>query len=192
MKNLIVTFIAAILCWCSSAAQGIFTLTPDGFQTSDGAEYIVIENNKTAGENYSLLKSVLNQCIPPDDENAIEETDNAIVISSYTLGLFKLKCDMISDYIMDYKYSIKFMYKDGKIRINAPIVKFLGSIRIQEERMVVYGDPKIYPFLKKHQFLYDFKTRKLKNPKAKAAIETNTNNLLNKIIKELSSQEDEW
>ncbi|MDN0051818.1 hypothetical protein QVN91_02325 [Bacteroides caecigallinarum] len=51
------------------------------------------------------------------------------------------------------------------------------------ERMVIYANPKEHKEKKKNQFIFDYKSKEVKNKEAKKEIEIYFNNLIDSIIK---------
>lgn len=177
-------------------AQRDFVLNKDGFALEDGKKYFVIDllTKNTESIRNGLIKAV-NSVLPSGTDSNIEiSDDNEIRVSGVKTGLFKIKAGMMLDYIMDYDFTLIFKIKDGKVRIDAPIIRNLGMNKFGhlECRMVVCGDPQQYKTLKKNQFIYDPNNGSLRDKKTKAILEDYTNQLLTKIISELSTTEEDW
>lgn len=66
------------------------------------------------------------------------------MVSSYKLDLYRFKAGPLVNFIMDLDFTLRFEVKDGKFRIDAPIIKNIGVHRFMIPRMVVFANPKDY------------------------------------------------
>lgn len=171
------------------SAQEYFHLTPDGFKSKESKDYIIINNNLSTNQNLELLTKAVRNTIIQNKDTKITIDNNEIQIYSYELDLFRVKSGLLAELIMDIDYNIKISIKDGKYRIEAPIISNIGVHRLMIERMVIYANPKNHKEKKKNQFIFDYQSRKIKNNEAKEQIEIFFNNLIDTIIK---YENEEW
>lgn len=66
------------------------------------------------------------------------------MVSSYKLDLYRLKAGPLVNFIMDLDFTLRFEVKDGKFRIDAPIITNIGVHRFMIPRVVVFANPKDY------------------------------------------------
>lgn len=164
-------------------AQEYFQLTPNGFLSNDSKDYIIINNNLSLNENIELLTKAIKSTIPLDKDTKINISNNEIQVYAYKLDLFRMKNGPLSELIMDVDYNLNISIKDNKYKISAPIINNIGVHRFMIKRMVIYANPKEHKEKKKNQFIFDYKSKEVKNKEAKKEIEIYFNNLIGSIIK---------
>lgn len=190
MKKFIITL--CLFCgfsYLNASSQTYFTLTPEGFKANDDKDYIVITvDNQSSNDLLTSVKNSIQNILPVDNDNSWIVNQNQILISSYKLNLFRMNAAPLTQYVMDLDYTIKFTFKDGRYKIDAPIIKNIGVHRFMLSRMVVYANPKDYKNFKKKQFIFDYNNRSISNEEAKNAIEKYINTILNQIINSAASK----
>ena len=183
--------LVAMLVTINSAtySQDIFALTPDGFRDSEGADYVVFEfEGKTQKELYDavLLKINTSYVSPKDVLSSIESVN--ITINGFTQKLFKW-----NGAVFDVNYTISFMFKDGKVRVNAPSLnKMLGTYQRKSYEMFVCGNGG--GALSDRVFIYQQKSGSLRLSSQKTTIENYFNSIINSIMKsvEENNSNDDW
>lgn len=182
MKKL---FLLLTLCALSlpSIAQS-YELTPDGLVAPDGKNYIVVEvPNTTADELYKLVERELIPIFPPAKTTYNKEVEGRIAITTAGMDIFRMNAGPMMQYIMDVEYTIIIDVKDGKFRMQTPIINLIGTCaNFRVSRMVVYDDPKNHKDFTKKQFIFNYKDKSLQNEKAKVAIENHINSIVSKIL----------
>ena len=163
MKHLSV-FIVFLFMAFSAEAQ--FVLTPNGFTTDDGKNFYVLNfEGKSqqelydaveiwAGGRYSSPKVVVSPSL-----NAAQITINAVVA-----GLTYMPKRVISVPI-DVNYTFQILFKDNKIRFNAPIINRMDADG-QVEQQLYLVRPSIISdgiFSKSGKLLDQLSKYKLKN-----------------------------
>lgn len=190
MKKFIITL--CLFCgfsYLNASSQTYFTLTPEGFKANDDKDYIVITvDNQSSNDLLASVKNSIQNILPVDNDNSWIVNQNQILISSYKLNLFRMNAAPFTQYVMDLDYTIKFTFKNGRYKIDAPIIKNIGVHRFMLSRMVVYANPKDYKNFKKKQFIFDYNNRSISNEEAKNAIEKYINTILNQIINSAASK----
>lgn len=171
------------------SAQEYFHLTPDGFKSKESKDYIIINNNLSTKQNLERLTKAVKNTIIQNKDTKITISNNDIDIYSYKLDLFRIKSGLLTELVMDIDYNIKISIKDGKYKIEAPIISNIGVHRFMIERMVIYANPKNHKEKKKNQFIFDYQSKKIRNNEAKEQIEIFFNNLIDSIIK---YENEEW
>lgn len=195
MKKILLTlcFFALFQNNFSVFAQEFFTLTPDGFISKDDKKYVVIESKGSMSEILSRLQRAIQNTFTVDNDNCLIVNDNQIIISSFKLDLFRIKAGLLMESILDLDYTIKFTIKDGRYKIDSPILKNIGVHRFMIPTMQIYANPKDYKDLKKKQFIFDYDSREVNNQEAKSAIEDYINGVLSDVVKAVDSNDtEEW
>ena len=127
IKSKQVCLLFALIISIGLNAQNIvnFSLSSDGtFSTKDKKNYTVVEfEGKTAQELYNMIKAnVLTLYNSPQNVlNEIEPTNITIrAVSNVLYGTFGFGSGF-TEY--SAKYTLVFLFKDGKIRVNAPEIE---------------------------------------------------------------------
>ena len=125
MKKVILSIISILFIYASSLAQENieFKLQPNAtFAAPDGTSYIVVEyEGKTAEELYSLVKSNAMTLYKNPDRVMSENPHISIAIRAYSEMVGTKTVAFIPRVFAGY-YNLVFRFKDGKIRIDAPVI----------------------------------------------------------------------
>lgn len=189
MKKILFT-ILAMMCLTNIYAQQTvdFKLQPDGsfINQSDGKDFEVLTfDGKTKDELYSeVLIAVTKLYNSPKD--VISKVDGELIsINGISQNCVTLKAMMGVRVSFSIQYILKFQFKDGKLRVDAPVVS----------RFFSDGAPDISPFSGWLDVQNVFKKGQ-PNPKKQSTIDdfNNTlNDLLNNIISNMGSKSgDNW
>lgn len=164
-----------------------FKLQSDGtFKTIDGKEYVVIQKEgKTASELYNeVLSSITLLYNSPKD--IVSKVENSTIsvngISSDCATAFGMLGTKV---ILSIQYILQFQFKDGRIRVEAPILS-----RVFSDKMEV--QPTIPGWLKTQKYFINDKPNP--NPKKQSTIDDFENTLNGLIIRILTSKkmEEDW
>ena len=187
MKKLILSLAFASLA-IIGFAQANFTLNNKcGFEASDGKGYMVIPfEGKTAHELYDMVRVNVGKSYNSPKEVMSVVEDKSIAIYATVDGIYKENLFLVNG-TYSSKYSLNFEFKDGKIKVEAPL---LGS------GMVKYTNGKFESYdavadeLAKKLFEKNGEPKKKKINNIKA-IEGYFNNLINKLLA-VNAGEEDW
>lgn len=185
MKRCLSIAILLLICFTVHAQfKAHFYLQPDGtFRTKDNANYAVVEYEGMSAEQlYTMVKSNINSLYKSPKDVMSEVENTSITVRGYEKNI------VIDKYGFYGFYNLNFKFKDGKIRVAAPIVdndvySIAGNIRYD------FSDA-VKGFFKK-----DDGSVKPKKLKYKELTENNLNLIIYKIILnrgEAGSKEDNW
>ncbi len=188
MKKLFLFFILFLFAGISFAQDIDFRIQPDGsfLNYKDNKDYVVIEYpDKTKNELYTnILTSVTKLYNSPKD--VISKVENEVI----SINGISSDCVMLSGWLgvkvyFSIQYGIKFMFKDGRMRVDAPII-----IRLYND-----SDSDIKPISGWLSVQGIFKKGE-PNPKKQNTID-DFNNTLNNIILDIindrnNPSNDEW
>lgn len=122
MKKILLLVAAYLVCAGAQAQDLVeFKLQPDGsFLAPNGENYVVLEyDGKTASELYSLVKSnVMTLYNSPKD--VMSENENVSISIRAFSDMVGTKTILLPRIFSGY-YNLVFRFKDGKIRVDAPI-----------------------------------------------------------------------
>lgn len=121
MKKFIsMLFLLALTTGCVFAQN--FTLTPDGFVSSEDASksYIVIESEGTQAELYKKVKNYLMKIYRSPKDVLSESEPDAITINGIEQDAVQRKAMGMVAVSYDMNYTIGIMFKDGRIRVDSP------------------------------------------------------------------------
>lgn len=125
MKKLlmVIACICGLALYASAQEQIEFKLQPDAtFVAPDGGTYAVIEyEGKTAEELYSMVKSNVMTLYKSPDNVMSENPHISISIRAYSDGIGSKVVSFIPRVFTGY-YNLIFRFKDGKIRVDAPVI----------------------------------------------------------------------
>lgn len=183
MKRSLSIAIFLLICFTVNAQfKAHFYLQQDGtFKTKDNADYAVVEyDGMSAEELYTMVKSNINSLYKSPKDVMSEVENISITIRGYD------KKVTINTYPFSGYYNLNFKFKDGRIRVAAPII---------DEN--VYLDHTQFDFSKEIAKFFDKKdgSVKPKKIKYKEYTENNLNLLIYKIIQNQTgsqSNEDNW
>lgn len=164
-----------------------FNLKPDGtFQTIEGKAFIVVEyEGKTAQELYDMVKSNVFTLYnsPQHVLNEIEPTNITIrALSDVLYSTYKLGSAFVE---YRAKYNLVFHFKDGRIRIDAPLIDRQLNVSATAAAM-----PKTFKSLVGCWFEKDGSVKKKKQDKV-SKIETILNYPINYLLGSLSRKTSE-
>lgn len=138
MRNLLATIVALLP--LMAAAQS-FTLTPQGFVNADDNEktYVVVEIPGTQAELYAKAKTAITSMWnSPKDAMSYNEPD-IIVINGFSPTAAHFK-KWGRDNVADMTYRLQVQFKDGRIRIDAPVIGQLIFAGGQGSMLIEAGD----------------------------------------------------
>lgn len=172
-KLLTITF--AIFIAAIGNAQ--FILTPNGFKTSDGKDYYVIERSNLSQKNLfeQLEAKIMANYGSRRDDSRITSTP----FSELTLKTVERKKLVYYGKKFNIDFQTSFDLKDGKIRVNAPVIEkiYLPEndsrnsvlyIKLPANKMTFNGAG--FTIIAKDMYVYDKKS-KLKNKQLKQLLE---------------------
>lgn len=123
MKKLL-TGIFMLLCACVASAQDPvhFSLTRTGsFVSQDGTGFVVVPfEGKTTAELYNMVKNNI-MSVYKDPKKVMSENENQ-TISVRGYGSIVYKTVTFIPRVFEGHYTIVFKFKDGRIRVDAPVV----------------------------------------------------------------------
>lgn len=193
MKRTVIFYSLFFLCVITNAQTLVnFYLKPDGtFQTNEGNSFVVIEyEGKTAQELFNLVKAnVLTLYNNPQHVlNEIEPSNITIrALSDKLYSTYKLGAAFVEYRAM---YTLVFQFKDGRIRINAPLVD-----RQLDVTATAVPIPKTFVSLIDDWFDKDGNVKKKKKDSvAKIEMMFNypINYLLGNLQQKTSTENDDW
>lgn len=180
-------FIALLMPFMANAQ---FELTPEGFKAETGKDFYVVEIDGTQAELFSKAKTAITQVFVSAKDVASYNEPEVISLQGFT-DKIKLKTGPLK-YSLDTNYTIKILFKDGKIRFNAPDVLNM-TYRDKNKSMSVYmgtgGGGGITDL--GHVFKKDGKIR---HKEVKETLEEYFNGLINAIVDKIKSPsvEEDW
>lgn len=173
----------SLSCWSQQIVE--FKLMPDAtFKTEDGADYVVITfDGKDAQEIYKMLATNINSIY-----NNASKVMNGVEFTSIKIraigDLVYDKSIIGIETILQAYYQLEFRIKDNRIRVSAPIV---------EQSLMLKTELSTYKIFSKVVDGY-FKKGTLKDKKMKdyRFVNSQINNIINKIINYNNLQEQDW
>lgn len=161
-----------------------FELSSTGsFVAPDGKDYIVYPiDGKSAHELFQMVCTNVGRIYnSPKDVMSVVE-DKSVSIRAYSDGIMMVKLLGIQDFYNGY-YNLLFEFKDGKIRISAPVI---GSLWYN-------GKEADYQKVVRSYFEKDGSVKE-KHKDKKNHVETKFNILINQLIaaNESEAQNDDW
>lgn len=188
MKKLILLFVMCIVAWSVDAQIVDFNLQSNGkfINKSDKKNFVVIPfENKTSNELYNdVLKAITKIYNSPKD--VISKVDGDIISingisENFTYLTGKVVFGIKTTVFFSIQYVLQFQFKDGKIRIDAPIIV----------RFFTDTNPDISPF---SGWLSTQRIFNGENPVKKDIVNDFNNSMnkaINNILFEISNKE-EW
>ena len=155
------------------------------FTTQDGKDYDVATfEGKSATELFDVVKKniALAYNSPKDVESNVD--DKIISIFGYASNCVRFNWG-ISPFILSFHYSLKFQFKDGKIRIEVPILSQMEGAYYYKSLHELFVAARIF---KKNGVL----SEKSKKRQVVIDFEDYFNNLLNRIINGDAKANDDW
>jgi len=180
MKRILL--ISMIFVSVMSSAQSLFTLIPSGFMaTADTTkDFVVIPfEGKTQKQLYDIFLSKITTLYVSAKDVVSKVEDNTINIHAYTSKAVSFS----SSYYYTLSYNISFLFKDGKVRVNAMLINYMRAFAgtSNEKNLYLCGNGGSSWF--GTQYIFN-KRGELKNKKAKAELETYFDALINNISKQ--------
>jgi len=123
------------------AAAQTFTLTPQGLVNADDQSktYVVVEMPGTQAELYAKAKTaVVSMWNSPKDAMSYNEPD-IIVVNGYSANAAHFR-KWGRDNVFGMEYRLQIQFKDGRIRINAPVIGSLDYANGQGTMLIEAGD----------------------------------------------------
>ena len=161
-----------------------FKLQSDGsFKTVDGNEFVVVQKEgKSASELYNeVLQSVTLQYNSAKD--VVSKVDNSVIsINGIASDCVQMSGMLGVKVVFSIQYILQFQFKDGKIRVEAPVLS----------RLFTKDTPDIKPISGWLKVQSVFKKDK-PNPKKQSTIddfENTLNGLINSILTPQKAQDD--
>ncbi len=164
----------------------VFNLYPDGkFKTKDGASYLVVKfDTLSSSQLYDMVRSNIN-AIYKNPKKVISEVENkSISVRGFSQTITTDKLALSSPSVYSGYYNLLFEFKDGKIKVNAPIIDediYDGTLKTKFE------------FIASHFFKNgDLKPKK---KEYKDITELQLNIIINKILGLLQNEnriKDDW
>lgn len=188
MKKVLLSLALASLALIGFAQSNFSINNKCGFDAPEGKNFMVIPfEGKSAHELYDMVRVNVGKTYNSPKEVMSVVEDKSISIYATADGIYKDNFFLVTGTYQS-KYSLNFEFKDGKIKVDAPL---LGS------GMVKYSNGKFESFddtaeeLTKHLFEKNGEPKKKKLNKIKA-IEGYFNNLINKLITVNNTAEEDW
>ena len=185
MKKLILSLFALLPLLATAQS---FTLTPNGFVNADDPTktFIVVEMEGTQAELFNRAKTAITSMWnSPKDVLSFNEPD-IVIVNGNASDLMSIKKIFTTYY--DVPYRLQLMFKNGKVRIDAPQAE--KGYNIEKRSAVYLGQGKnhgadFYIFNEKGE---------LKEAKNKAAVEAYFNGLTASLIDKMrnGAASDDW
>lgn len=118
-----------------------FKLTPDGFRTNNNEEFYVVNfDSISAPEIYKRVKAQLYTSFKNPDiaSNSIENELINLHGATDDIKIKSSRVGAIGKFNTTVDYNIIFKFKDGKLRIDAPILGEMYFINFQNKKDYVY------------------------------------------------------
>lgn len=185
MKKILLLMATVLL---SGSAMAQLKLTPDGLVNTENEEqgFIILPfEGKTQQELYSACYAMLSAMyVSPKDVLSVAEGNSITIngVSTYAIYRKKTMTSTIPTY--DINYTITIFFKDGKIRINNPIINRMYTSDSYDEQFFVSG----VSLLGKSNGVFNAKGE-LKHEKTKISIEDFFNSYINKIKESIEKNE---
>lgn len=185
MKRSLFIAILLLICFAAHAQfKAHFYLQRDAtFTTKDNADYAVVEYpGMTADQLYTMVKSNINSLYKSPKDVMSEVENVSITVRGYSKRI------VIDKYGYSGYYNLNFRFKDGKIRVAAPIV---------DNDVYSWGNNTRWDFADAISFFFNKKDGSVKPKKLnyKELTENNLNLIIYQIIQnqeETQSKEDNW
>lgn len=187
MKQLLATFLFILVSSISNAQYvSHLKMNFDGnFTTQDGKDYdVAVFEDKNATELFEKVRKnvALIYRSPKDVESNVNE--KIISIYGYAPNCVSFNWG-ISPFILSFHYSLKFQFKDGKIRIEVPILSEMEGAYYYTSLHQLFVAASIF---KKNGAL----SEKPKKRQVVIDFEDYFNNLINRIINGDAKANEDW
>jgi uncharacterized protein YxeA len=190
MKKVLATIIALLplMSWGQS-----FILSPYGYLNAEdqATPYIVIPMEGTKAELFQKAKTALTAIYKsPKDVLSYNEPD-IITINGYTNSVYEKRMGVTANW--GIHYTIQILFKDGKIRINAPDA-FEGE-PLGKNRVNLYLKPGKAGFMESSYYVFD-KDGHVKKDKIKKQVEDYFNGIISDLVTKMkngaASVDEDW
>ncbi len=183
MKQLSV-FIVFLFMAFSAEAQ--FVLTPNGFTTDDGKNFYVLNfEGKSQQELYDAVEIWAGgRYVSPKDVVSPSLNAAQITINAWVEGLTKMPKRAIKVPV-DVNYSFQILFKDNKVRFNAPIINSMDADGQIEQQLYL-----IRPSVIKDGIFS--KSGKLLDKYSKEQLEKHFNGIVEEVRVLISGSNEEW
>lgn len=171
-------------------AQAQFVLTPDGFRTAEGQDFYVVEIPGTQEELFNKAQSAVTEIFVSPKDVVSATSPSVISLKGFTDKVYIKDGPRKTN--LDTDYSIKILFKDGKIRFNAPSVLSMGiynSGRVLSLTIGCGGGAGL------NSYGYMFKKDgKIRYKEGQESLEAYFNSLISSIVDKVTSPttEDDW
>ena len=181
MKKVLATIIALLPLM---AAAQYFTLTPEGWKNAEDntLDYVVIPMEGTQAELFQKAKTAVTATFKSAKDVMSYNEPDIITINGYTDCIYEKIMGMRFDFGM--RYTMQILFKDGKIRFNAPDAyeaEYTG-----QNRAFYYLRPGSGGAMSGTRYVFD-KNGKLKKKDQKKQVEDYFNNLVNTIVDKMKN-----
>ncbi len=106
-----------LLLFTQVASAQYFTLAPEGFLSKEKTDYIVVDVPKASQQElYDKVLKSINSLYSNPKEGLTLVNGQSITLSAYQKGAITVS----GSFHYDVDYNLTFLFKDGRIRINAP------------------------------------------------------------------------
>ena len=189
MRKLIF-FATIILCYLTSVAQVNFKLQANGhFLTEDGADYVVVPfEGKSAHDIFTMLTSNVTSIY--NDASKVMNTveDNTVKIRGFAGSGNLFPYITMFNFSVEGHYQLEFKIRDGRVRISSPMVEDAATMTggTNGPTPVSYGG-----MVQKHLFEKNGNIKK-KKVNDVASIEAYLNTIINRILAESNTIEEDW
>lgn len=168
----------------------IFTLTNKGFFDSDNIEndYVVIDSlSKSQSQLYSDILVNINSMYSSPKDVISYVTDKSITINAISLKSITFN----SFYKYDLNYTITFLFKDGKIRINSPTINYISGTFGSIDNVKILNLTGGGSSWGSESAIFNNKGE-LKGKKQKKELEIFFDTLISKILLATKNDKDDW
>jgi hypothetical protein len=198
MRKILVLVILAFTISVKIIAQNVFELTENGFiDKSTEKDFIVLNfENSSASELLEKIQTAIKQKSTSQNLNVEKIDDAQLSVSDFIPGFTKTDKFAGSAYLFDLTYKIIIEFRDGRIKINAPVFEISSKNEFKNKNefllsMGLKGKNDIWSNDHKKFFIFNEKG-KLVEKKTKAKLETLFNNYLNIIVSGTKPQNEDW
>lgn len=171
-------------------ANAQFSLTPEGFKTADEKDFYVVDIEGTQADLFKRAQTAITELFVSANDVVTANAPDIISLNGFTNAIY-LK-QMGRKAVFDTKFTLKIMFKDNKVRFNAPHINSMGLYnkgRVLDLYMGCGGGSGLNDY--GHIFKKDGKVR---YKDAVASAEEYFNGLINAIVEKIKSPvvESEW
>ncbi len=134
MKKLFVLLLLVTVSIISWADDVQFFIKPDAtFETSNGENYVVVNvPDKSQEELYNMIERAIAKNVTGAGDIEVERIPKEMITLKGTTESIQYKSDMVGKWYVNFKYNIRFEFKNGKMRVCAPELLYAHYGRIKE------------------------------------------------------------